>query len=37
MQIELCLGDGGEYLWAKSKVYFEQLRHHKDAARERSD
>lgn len=37
LNVELCFGDRGEPLWAKSYVYFERKRHHKDAARERSE
>lgn len=36
LKVDLCLGDGGEPLWVSSSVHFEQKRHHKDAARERT-
>lgn len=36
LNVEMCFGDRGEPLWAKSYVYFERKRHHKDAAREQS-
>lgn len=34
LNVELCLGDGGEPLWIASSVYFQRKRHHKDSARE---
>ena len=30
LQVELCLGDGGELLWLTSDVHFTQKRHWKD-------
>lgn len=36
LNVELCLGDGGEPLWVNSSLFFVQKRHHKDAARERT-
>jgi len=36
LNVELCLGDRGDPLWVNSSVFFEQKRHHKDAAREHS-
>jgi len=32
LNVELCLGDRGEPLWLNTAVYFQQKRHHKDAA-----
>jgi hypothetical protein len=36
LDVELCLGDGGEALWVSGAVFFRQKRHQKDAARETS-
>jgi hypothetical protein len=30
LDVEVCLGDGGELLWMDSAVYFSQKRHRKD-------
>jgi len=38
LNVELCLGDGGDLMWIASSVYFRQKRHRKDAvARETAD
>lgn len=37
LEVELCLGDGGEPLWMAGSLRFRPKLHHKDAARESSN